>query len=85
MRVLVIGGGGREHSLVWRLKQSPQNPEIFCAPGNAGMDDIATCVDIAATDVDLLIPHQANTRIINATGNRFTNALQVPSSVSTRQ
>lgn len=55
MRVLVIGGGGREHSLVWRLKQSSQNPEIFCAPGNAGMDDLATCVDIAATDVEQLL------------------------------
>ena len=55
MRVLVIGGGGREHSLVWRLKQSPQDPEIFCAPGNAGIEDLATCVDIAATDVERLL------------------------------
>lgn len=55
MRVLVVGGGGREHSLVWRLKQSPQAPEIFCAPGNAGMVGLAECVDIAATDVERLL------------------------------
>lgn len=51
MKVLVIGGGGREHALVWKIKQSPLVDTIFCAPGNAGISEIATCVDIASSDI----------------------------------
>ena len=53
MKVLVIGSGGREHALVWKLKQSPAVDRIFCAPGNAGTAAIAENVAIAATD----LPH----------------------------
>ena len=55
MKVLVVGGGGREHALVWTLKQSPRVTEIFCAPGNAGIAEIATCVNINVEDVDALL------------------------------
>ncbi len=55
MKVLVIGGGGREHALVWKLAQSSKNPKIFCAPGNAGMAPQAKCVAIGATDIDGLL------------------------------
>lgn len=55
MKILVIGGGGREHALVWKLKQSSRTSKIFCAPGNAGISKIATCVDIAAGDVENLL------------------------------
>ncbi len=51
MRVLVIGGGGREHSLVWKLSQSPRVTEVFAAPGNAGIAELAQCVDISASEV----------------------------------
>lgn len=54
MKVLVVGSGGREHSLVWKIHQSSKVSKIFCAPGNAGMRKIAECVDIPATDVESL-------------------------------
>lgn len=55
MKILVIGSGGREHALVWKLRQSPRATEIFCAPGNAGICEIATCVPIKASDNDALL------------------------------
>lgn len=51
MKVLVIGGGGREHALVWKLAQSPRVTKIFCAPGNAGIEGLAECVQIAVEDI----------------------------------
>ena len=51
MKILVIGSGGREHALVWKLAQSPRQPQLFCAPGNAGIESLATCVGIKADDV----------------------------------
>lgn len=55
MKVLVIGSGGREHALVWKIKQSQKVEEVFCAPGNAGIAEIATCVNISATDTKGLL------------------------------
>ena len=55
MKILVIGSGGREHALVWKLAQSAKGPELFCAPGNAGIRAMATCVDIAANDIPGLL------------------------------
>jgi phosphoribosylamine---glycine ligase len=55
MRVLVIGGGGREHALVWKLKQSPLVEKIWCAPGNGGIAADAECVAIDAGDVEALV------------------------------
>lgn len=55
MKVLVIGSGGREHALVWKLKQSPMADEIFCSPGNAGIAEIATCVDTPVDDIPSLL------------------------------
>jgi phosphoribosylamine--glycine ligase len=55
MKVLVIGSGGREHALVWKINQSPKVEKIYCAPGNAGIKKVAQCVDIAATDVNELL------------------------------
>jgi len=51
MRIFVIGSGGREHALVWKLKQSPDVTEIFCAPGNPGMAALATCLPIGISDI----------------------------------
>jgi phosphoribosylamine--glycine ligase len=55
MKILVVGGGGREHALVWKLAQSPRVSKIYCAPGNAGISQLAECVDIAANDIDRLL------------------------------
>ncbi len=52
MKVLVIGSGGREHSLVWKIAQSPKVNKVFCAPGNAGIAAIAECVPVNAGDID---------------------------------
>ncbi|BAF60721.1 phosphoribosylamine-glycine ligase [Pelotomaculum thermopropionicum SI] len=51
MKVLVVGGGGREHALVWKIRQSPRVREVYCAPGNAGIAREATCVNIGAEDI----------------------------------
>lgn len=55
MKILVVGGGGREHAIVWKLAQSPLAEEIYCAPGNAGIAGLADCVNIEADDVDTLL------------------------------
>ncbi|MCS1352011.1 phosphoribosylamine--glycine ligase [Mechercharimyces sp. CAU 1602] len=55
MRILVIGSGGREHTLVWKLKQSREVEALFCAPGNAGIGSLATCVPIESTDIAALV------------------------------
>jgi phosphoribosylamine--glycine ligase len=54
MKILVVGSGGREHALVWKLRQSPRVTRIFCAPGNAGISGLATCVAISATAIEAL-------------------------------
>jgi len=55
MRVLVVGGGGREHALCWKLRQSPRLTALYCAPGNAGIARVAECVPVAAGDLNKLL------------------------------
>src|SRR3546814_11204637 len=55
MKVLVVGGGGREHALCWTIAASPLCHKLFCAPGNAGIAEEAECVAIAAEDIDGLV------------------------------
>ena len=54
MRVLLVGGGGREHAIAQALKRSPQVEKLYCAPGNAGIAQIAECVPIGTMDFDAL-------------------------------
>jgi phosphoribosylamine--glycine ligase len=51
MRILVVGNGGREHALVWKIRQSPLVTEVYCAPGNAGIAEVADCVGIEGSDI----------------------------------
>jgi phosphoribosylamine--glycine ligase len=63
MNILVIGSGGREHALVWKIAQSRHVKKIFCAPGNAGIAKLATCVDIKAEDLDGLLSFAQSEKI----------------------
>jgi Phosphoribosylamine-glycine ligase len=54
MKVLVVGQGGREHALCWALAQSPHVERVYCAPGNGGIAEVATCVPIKETDLAAL-------------------------------
>ncbi|MBQ9804596.1 MAG: phosphoribosylamine--glycine ligase [Lentisphaeria bacterium] len=62
-RVLVIGSGGREHALVWQLKQSPQVEKVYCAPGNAGIAADAECVDIKVGELEKLADFAVSKKI----------------------
>ena len=55
MKVLVVGSGGREHTLVWKIAQSKLADKVYCAPGNGGISELAECVDIKADDIDGLL------------------------------
>jgi len=63
MKILVIGNGGREHALIWKLAQSRRVTNLFAAPGNAGIADLAECVLIPATDIDALAAFAAEQKI----------------------
>lgn len=63
MKVLIIGSGGREHAIAHKLSMSHKNPELFVAPGNAGLSKLATCVPIAVDDLDGLLAFALKERI----------------------
>lgn len=55
MKILVIGSGGREHAMVWKLSQSPKVEKIYCIPGNGGIEDLAQCVPGDINDIEFLV------------------------------
>lgn len=55
MKILVIGSGGREHAICWKLRQSPRVSKLYCAPGNAGIASVAECVDLKVDDLSALL------------------------------
>ena len=63
MKVLVVGGGGRAHAIIKKLKESKKNPELYAAPGNGGIAADAVCVPVKATDVDAMVSYAAENGI----------------------
>lgn len=63
MKILVVGGGGREHTLVWKIAQSPLVDKIYCAPGNGGISKLAECVPIKAMDIEGIIAFAKENKI----------------------
>src|SRR5438034_10653625 len=63
MKILVIGSGGREHALAWKLRQSPHAERIFCAPGNGGTGEIAENVAFAASDLEGVVRFAKENRV----------------------
>lgn len=55
MKILIVGSGGREHAIAWKLAQSPKAEKIYCAPGNGGIEEYAECVNIGAMEFDKLV------------------------------
>lgn len=63
MKILVVGGGGREHAICWKLNGEENVEKVYCAPGNAGISKVAECVDIKATDIEKLADFAEENRI----------------------
>lgn len=63
MKVLVVGSGGREHAIVWKIAQSHKVSKIYCAPGNGGISELAECVNIKATDMDGMVDFATQNKI----------------------
>ena len=63
MKILVVGGGAREHTICWKLKQSKKLAQLYCAPGNAGISQIADCLDIKADELEKLVEFSVNKKI----------------------
>ncbi len=63
LKILVVGSGGREHAIITKLLESKHTTEIYCAPGNGGIAEVATCVPIQATDIDALLAFAKDNQI----------------------
>ena len=77
MKILVVGGGGREHTICWKLAQSPKAEKIYCAPGNAGISEVAECVPIGAMEFEKLADF-AEQNGIGVRGHTFIWHSQTP-------
>ena len=62
MKVLVLGNGGREHALVWKVRQSPRVSKLYCAPGNGGIADESECLPVDLKNLDSIVAVGAQVR-----------------------
>ena len=63
MKVLIVGGGGREHAIAWKVAQSKKVDKMYCAPGNAGIAELAECVNIGVMETEKLAEFAAQEKI----------------------
>ena len=63
MNILVVGAGGREHAICWAIRKSTKCKNLYCAPGNAGIGQVATCVNIGITDTEKIVTLTPSTKI----------------------
>ena len=63
MKILVVGGGGREHAICWKLSKEASVDKIYCAPGNAGISNVAQCIDIQDSDIENLLKFAKENKI----------------------
>lgn len=85
MKVLVVGGGGREHALCWKLSQSPKLSRLYCAPGNPGIAEVAEIVPIGVEEISRLVDFAAETRIdLTVVGPEVPLALGLADELSAR-
>ena len=63
MKILVVGGGGREHAICWKLSKEANVDKIYCAPGNAGISNVAQCIDIQDSDIENLLKFAKENKI----------------------
>lgn len=63
MKILIVGGGGREHAIAWKVAQSAKVEKIYCAPGNAGIAQVAECVNIGVMEFDRLVEFARERRL----------------------
>ena len=71
MKVLIVGSGGREHAIAWAVSQSAKADKIYCAPGNAGIEEYAECVNIGAMEFDKLVAFAKEKEIFALFGQDF--------------
>jgi len=81
VKVLLVGGGGREHALAWKIAQSPMVDTVFAAPGNPGIARLASCVDISVDSHDELV---AFARAFVTSSSTVRSCVAKPFTVSTR-
>ena len=71
MKVLIVGSGGREHAIAWAVSKSAKADKIYCAPGNAGIEEYAECVNIGAMEFDKLVAFAKEKEIFSLFGQDF--------------
>ena len=64
MKILIVGGGGREHAIAWKLSKENNVEKIYCAPGNAGIAKVAQCVNISDSDIENLVKFAKENNIL---------------------
>ena len=74
MKILVVGGGGREHAICWKLSNEKNVEKIYCAPGNPGIAEVAECVNIGDSDIDELAKFAKENERYNCSRARSTTS-----------